>query len=325
MADWKHALGLVVLVSACGGSSGAPWDPEDPTDPGTDEPTASEAIRLTETADDEVGNGYAGGFVYDQASDTFRVTGLPFDGSDENDGVYQREDRVGNLGPYAVYEGPTTNADGNFAQFAHRAIYGVDPAGEVAFGIVRTGDYVNYGFGGYMLERNGSVTLPQGGNQQYVYTGKTAGIRDFDGTSGLEYTTGDMQMTIDFNAFNNGDFSNRNAVSGTVSNRKIYDINGNDITSSVIAAINSKYSTSLTSLLPVNFVIAPNVMDSAGQISGDLNNSVAGDVFEAGKYYVILSGKKADKAVGIFVVSSDDPRFDNVTVRETGGFILVKQ
>ena len=47
------------------------------------------------------------------------------------DRVDRREDRVGTLGPYAVYEGPTTNADGNFAQFAHRAIYGVDPDGEL--------------------------------------------------------------------------------------------------------------------------------------------------------------------------------------------------
>ena len=49
-------------------------------------------------------------------------------------------------------------------------------------------------------------------------------------------------------------------------------------------------------------------------------------VFESGKYYGIISGDTAEEIVGVFVVESEDPRYEDggVTVQETGGFIVYR-
>ena len=46
--------------------------------------------------------------------------------------------------------------------------------------------------------------------------------------------------------------------------------------------------------------------------------------FETGNYYAVMSGDQANEVVAVLVVTADDPRYSNVTVRETGGFILTR-
>lgn len=322
MAKWKMALAALALVAACDGN---PWaeKEEDPVlPPGTDDPTASSPIQRTEDVDD-TGNGFAEGMSYNAADDTFTVDGLAFDGNN----VYDRDDAVPDLGPFAVYEArdlvrdPETGAD--VPQFLHKAIYGVDPSGDVSFAIVRTGAYVPYGYGGWIYERKGGVELPTTG--QATYTGDYAALRDFDGRGGLEYATGMMDVAIDFEDFNDG-----NGVQGQVYNRRILDIDGNDITDTVLTALNDKYDGSATELPVLNFKVGPGVTTKAGEMTGGLNSYIVNgsgtlDELEDGKYYAVLSGKKAGKIVGVLVVEGDDPRTDGVTVRETGGFILIRK
>ncbi|MGD9917373.1 MAG: hypothetical protein AB7U46_05095 [Paenirhodobacter sp.] len=285
--------------------------------PGTDSPSASRGIVRYEAQDDS-GNGYATGFTYNKTDDTFLVDNLAFDGADT---PYTRGTKVSSLGRFAVYEGPDLYPDDvtgvPIGQFTHRALYAVSDSGNVELAIVRTGAYVNYGFGGFIYQRNGSVTLPTSG--QAAYSGEYAGLRDFEGRAGLEYVRGDMTMAIDFEDFNDG-----NAVRASVTNRRVYDIDGNDITTDIMSAMGST-----ASVLPtITFDVGPGVMTSNGEIAGQAHSYTADasgaiTTFESGNYYAIVSGDNAEEVVGIIVVTATDPR-GAYTTRETGGFLLTR-
>ncbi|WP_299474975.1 hypothetical protein [Cypionkella sp.] len=329
------ALTATLTLAACDGNpfqnggGGTSGNPPAGTS-GTTGATAKSAIKRTEVKDTTTGNGYAEGFKYNKDDDTFDVDGLGFDGGN----VYQRGSAVASLGPFKVYEGDNTFTDPATGtvinQFAHRAIYGVSSSGRTSFAVVRTGAYLPYGFGGFVYQRAGGVTLPSTG--QAAYNGQYAALRDFEGSSGLEYATGDMTVAIDFNDFNDGA-----AVQGQVYNRAIFDANGNDITGDVISAMNTELTPTapLTELPTLVFAVGPGVLNggdkSAGEIAGNLNSNYvdANGVqnFETGKYYALITnGASVDagELVGIVVVEAKDPRHDGVTVRETGGFILYR-
>lgn len=328
----KTPLMALLLLAACDGNSLiTPVDPvpPDPTTedvhgvfpllPGTAKPTSTGSIARNE-AKDSTGNGYAENITYHADSDTFSVDGLAFDG----DNVYQRDNQVASLGSYAVYESDSTYADDltgtPIDQSLHRTLYGVSTSGQTEFAIVRTGAYIRYGFGGFVYQRNGGVILPNNG--QAHYQGDYAGLRDFDGQSGLQYTTGDMTMAIDFNDFNSG-----NGVQGSVTNRAILDINGNDITATVLADLNTQLSASMTELPTLTFSVSPGVMDSNGEIAGGVgsfytDSNGATVAYESGNYYAIVAGDDAEEVVGVIVVEAPTT---SGTVRETGGFILYRE
>lgn len=311
----------VVDGSSGGGTDGGGTDGGIDSDgslpPGTESPSPSSAIVRYEAQDDS-GNGYATGFTYNSTNDTFLVDNLAFDGANT---PYTRGTQVSSLGRFAVYEGPQLYPDDvtgvPIGQFTHRALYAVSDSGAVELAIVRTGAYVDYGFGGFIYQRNGSVTLPTTG--QAAYSGEYAGLRDFEGRADLEYVRGNMTMAIDFEDFNDG-----NAVQASVVNRRVYDINGNDITTDIMSAMGSS-----SSVLPtITFDVGPGVMTDNGEITGQAHSytvaaSGAISTFEAGNYYAIVSGDNAEEVVGIIVVTAADPRGD-YTTRETGGFLLTR-
>lgn len=343
MKPYKHVIWALALLAACDGNPFlVPVDPVDPVDPdpgtgidsdrvlppGTTSPSRDRSIFRREAKDEETGNGFVAGVAYNNANgeDEFSVDGLAFDGGN----VYQRGTAVGSLGPFAVYEADDIYNDDvtgvPINQFTHRAIYGVSTSGQTEFAIVRTGAYVGYGFGGFIYQRNGTVTLPTVGQAQY--RGDYAALRDFNGRGGLEYATGEMTLDIDFNDFNDGD-----GVKGEVFNRAIYDIDGQDITNDVLTAINVKFDAALTQLPSIFFNVGPGVLDANGEIVGTVGSNVVTDTtldeYEEGQYYAVISGDATqgaeDEIVGIIVVEATDPRFEgNVTVRETGGFLLYR-
>lgn len=319
----------VLALSACdgnpfvqpddtGGGTGGGIDSDGRLPPGTPSPSRSSDITRFEPEGD--GAGFVRRVTYDSTTDRFTVDNLGFDG----DNVYTRGTAVGSLGPYAVYEGPPTFTDPQtnapIGQFQHRAIYAVSPSGRTEFAIVRTGAYIPYGFGGFVYQRNGSVTLPTTGQAQY--TGRYGAVRDFDGRGGLEYATGDMVVAIDFQDFDAG-----NAVQGVVRNRAIFDANGNDITADVLTALTAETQVTQSRLPTLVFTVGPGVMDVNGEIVGEIQSNIVGsggaaEAFETGKYYAIVAGDNAEEVVGVIVVEADDPRYDGVKVRETGGFLL---
>lgn len=298
-------------------------DPDLP--PGTDEPSADAGIFRYEDIDDQ-GGGYVRSVSYNAARDEFTVDNLAFDGAN----VYIRPDdaAVRSMGGYAVYEAAETAIDDVTGevldQFDYRAIYGVSQQRILVdgqrvpmsqFAIVRTGSYVDYGFGGFVYERNGTVELPETGFARF--TGGYAGMRVFQSRGGLEYTRGDVRIDIDFDDFNAG-----NGVRGRVFNREAFDIEGNPI-----ALGDGEDDLQLPNLV---FVVGPGVMTDGGEISSGMVSNIpdpeTGTLtqYEEGTYYGIIGGEGADmEIVGVFVVESTDPRYDT-TVQETGGFIVYR-
>ena len=336
-------LALVLALAGCESTNpifgpgdidpgpGGPGDPDAPEEmicvtpgpcvlPGTPRATPDGAIYRKELKDGS-GNGYAVGLTYNAADDTFEVDGLGFDGGN----TYKRGARVGSLGrgdEFRVYEADSVYFDDvtgtPIPQFEHRAIYARSTSGATQLAIVRTGAYIPYGFGGFVYSRNGGVTLPTSG--QAGYSGGYAGLRDFNDHSGLQYTTGDMTMAIDFRDFNDG-----NAVQGRIFNRRIFDMDGNDITAAVLAEFIAENSASLSRLPTIVFHTGPGVMNLNGEIVGNVSSGYVDDdgknqVFESGNYYAILAdgtGGAASEVVGIIVVTG-------AGARETGGFILYR-
>ena len=336
------SLAVIAFLSACGGSNpfidnsdttgtgtgtgttdGTPITSDRTVPPGTASPTPAAGIFRREPTSDEdnkFGNGAAQSIVYDSGTDSFTITGLAFDGNN----AYTRGNAVSSLGPYAVYEAaaqyPDAVTSSPINQMTHRALYGVSNTGDVEFAIVRTGAYVSYGFGGFIYQRNGGVTLPTAGQASY-----------FIGRGGIEYATGDMSIDIDFDAFTAKSGAEQAAVRGRLTNREIYDVNGNNITRDILDALEAEHGMTYNSLPSVIFEVGPSVMDANGEIVGNVGNSLntptGAITFEEGKYYALISGDAtqggADNIVGILVFeTTQDQRFDNVTVRETGGFVI---
>ncbi|MDF1715780.1 MAG: hypothetical protein P1U75_03755 [Antarcticimicrobium sp.] len=348
MSRFFIAAATALALSACSGGSnpfaegGSGTDTDTGTDtgtgidsdrtlpPGTPSPGADSAIYRSEPTSEEdayAGNGYASDISYDSAKDTFTVNNLAFDGDNE----YARGTKVSSLASkYAVYEADdlATDPDSSkpISQFRHRAIYGVSRNGRDKFAIVRTGAYVDYGFGGFIYQRDGDVTLPSTG--QAIYNGVMAGLRDFNGAGGLEYSTADIEIAIDFDDFDETTGSRGDAVSGVITNRRIFDIDGADITSNVLTRIETSEGITLRSYPTATFKVGPGVMDDNGEILGEVSSYYTDSTgaiqeFETGNYYAIVSGNNAKRIVGVVVLeNSVDPIAD--TVRDTSGFIVYR-
>src|SRR6056297_2490692 len=247
-----------------GGDDGAPIESDRALPPGTASPTPEVDIFRREARDAE-GNGFAEAISYDSDADTFTVDNLAFDG----DNTFARDDQVGSLGPYALYENdsffddPYTGVP--IGQLSHKALYGVSRSGETEFAIVRTGAYVDYGFGGFIYQRNNDVTLPTTG--QAAYAGPYAGLRDFNGRGGMEYVIAEMTMDIDFEDFNDGD-----AVKGAIFNRSVFDTTGRDVTEEILNAIEEQTENQVNALPTLRFVTQAGVLDANGELSGQLNS-----------------------------------------------------
>lgn len=263
------------------------------------------------------------------ADDTFTVDNIGFDGAN----VYTRDNQVGSLRNYALYEGAATSTDSltgkEITQLTpYRALLGVsdtvvDGQRRASFAIVRTGAYADYGFGGFIYARSSDVTLPTSG--QARFSGGYTGMHIFTPISGMELTRGDMTVDIDFRDFNAND-----AVKGHITNREAFNLDGTSI-------YLSGTGTGDLQLPDLRFIIEEGAtsLTASGEISGNLNNYIfdtdTGQYveYEKGNYYGIIAGDMTNpddggELVGVFVVESEDPRHQNVTIQETGGFILYR-
>lgn len=301
--------------------------------PGTTDPSRDSAILRFEPRNDQGGGRITSPVTYDAETDTFTVDNLAFDGFN----TYSRGTTVSSMGGYAVYEAEvavTDFLDGDTVGqiLPYRAILGVsrnsvrDEDGNrvprSSFAIVRTGGYIDYGFGGFVYEREGGVVLPTEG--QANFSGGYGGIRVFNSRGGLEYVRGDMNIDIDFD-----DFNANSGVKGRITNREFFNSDG-----SSIATGNGEGQ------LPnpdVVFVITDgegSSVDGNGEITGGvISTYVPEDAdapveYETGTYFAIISGDLTDRSdggeiTGVMVLDSTDPR-DGVQAQETGGFILYR-
>lgn len=322
--------------------------------PGTTTPTPNNQIVRREELNEENGGGYATNIRYlnDEGQDEFFVDNIAFDG----DNIYTRGDPVtgvAQLGSFAVYEGAETTEDpvtGNTLRtFTYRAIYGRSTNGSTEFAIVRSGSYVNFGFGGFVYQRNGfdddgnavRLVLPNEGDALFV--GDYAGIRVFDGRTGFEYVDGEAQMLVDFKDFNDG----QRGVALFVRDRRLFDSSGTDITRQYLDALGSTGDrTNDDSTGPALIVrtdaegnpVLPSINPTVSPDDADANGEIAGEIFEVaefddgssnntgeGTYFAIMSGDLANEIVGVLVMTGSDPRGEGNTFQETGGFIVYRQ
>lgn len=299
--------------------------------PGTTEPNDDDGIVRYEARNAQGGGRVVSPVSYDADSDTFSVDNLAFDGLN----TYQRGTDISQMGGYAVYEADVAVADfldGDSVDqiVPYRAILGMsrnsvtggsgDAKPRTSFAIVRTGGYTDYGFGGFVYEREGGVVLPDGG--QASFSGDYAGIRVFQGRGGLEYTRGDMVIDVDFD-----DFDTTEGVQGVIYNREAFEADGTPIDSGTGAGE--------LPLPAVTFVVndgAGGGIDDNGELTGGVSSSTTIDgaltTYETGTYYAVVAGDLTDpddggEITGIVVMDSTDPR-DGAAVQETGGFILYR-
>ena len=323
----------LLLLAACG--DGQPFvfpDEEETTEEDSGE-GPGDSIRRSEERDAD-GGGFVTAVQYDAASDSFSVDNIPFDG----DRPYERQARFDSLNGFALYDSvgsfgddsvvldPETGA--RIRQFDYRAIYGesrdttrvdgqLQPRSR--FAIIRTGDYRSYGFGGFLYERNGGVEIPKDG--QAVFSGDYAGIRVFDGGTGLEYSSGDVEIAVDFE-----DFTEDDGLRGVVYNRRIFNSAGREL---AVLGPNDPLNDEALVAPPLTFDVGPGVVQSNGEISGTASSTReledgGTEVFEEGTFMGIIGGE-AQEIVGIVVIDSTDPRYEGrIKVRETGGFIVYR-
>lgn len=235
--------------------SGITGSPERP--PSTDQPDGTSNITRFENRDG-TGGGFVTSVIYTASdgaggSDTLTIDNLGFDGTN----IYERDNQVGTLKSFAVYEADVTYRDDLTGEVIPQiapycAIYGVsnnavDGESRTSFAIVRTGAYASYGYGGFEVPTAG----------QAVFNGDYAGIRVFNGLGGIQYTRGDMQIPIDFE-----DFNKNNAVKGRIYNREAFNASGGATT--VVDGVSLP-------LPNINFVIQKGVdsLDDNGERSGN--------------------------------------------------------
>jgi hypothetical protein len=283
------------------------------------------------------GGGRAEEFTYIEETDRFSVDNLAFDG----DEPYSRESDpfLASLGPnnsYAVYEAEQVVPD--FLDLdlidqivPYRAIVGISNATvedvpRTSFAIVRTGGYVNYGFGGFVYQRAGGVVMPASG--QARFDGDYAAMRIYNGRGGMDYVEGNMRMELDFD-----DPTDAVAgVKGVIFDRVMFDVDGVQITSTRDGV---RTPVGVVPLPNINFVLNGDQgnVSADGELNGGLISSylnAAGESVdhENGTYFAILAGDTTTpdggEIVGVVVLNSTDPRFGGSEAQETGGFILYR-
>jgi hypothetical protein len=125
-----------------------------------------------------------------------------------------------------------------------------------------------------------------------------------------------VSIGIDFRDFNEG-----RGVQGTISDRRAFNLDGTRIATGPGA--------DQLHLPDLAFDVGPGTFTGDGELTNGLRSCAVGDdgtreEYEAGTYYAIVAGDNAQEIVGVFVVESDDPRFEDVTAQETGGFIVYR-
>ena len=237
--------------------------------PGTPNPTPDSSITRYEEINDQ-GGGYARSIRYSNANgeDQFEVDNIAFDGNN----VYERGTAVSSIGGYAVYEAAPEVVNDETGErvenLTYRAVYGLSQTSQSEFAIVRSGSYTSYGFGGFVYQRNNfdvngdpyDLNIPETGAA--IYRGDYGGVRIFDGRRGLEYVQGEAELRADFEDFNDG----QAGVLLYVRDCRLFDINGNDITSDYLTALATQnpdgdIGATLPDLVPQ---VSPDIADGRG-------------------------------------------------------------
>jgi len=255
------ALAAPLAIAACDGNPFvAPPAPTPPATPATSEVYSLQVNSLT----------------YDETNDELVINNLPFDGPD---GTYTRVLERTEIDGFNLYQSTQTDETGRRQYYA---LFRRTDSGHGEVGVVATGDYADFGFGGTLERRNnGTTVLPSAG--EYVYTGDYAGLRTASDRGGIEMVDGDVLLEVDI-----ADFDETGAVEGRVSNRTRYSITGVPL-----------------SALPSIVFRTASISD--GVITGGtvVTNNSDGTVRDEGTYTGLFVGPNGEEIVGSVNMTGD--------------------
>lgn len=222
--------------------------------------------------------------LYNAANDTLSINNLPFDLS----GLYQRVSALDRNG-FRAYQ----NASGSKT---YVALYSNSVTGNTHAGVVGTGDYLTYGYGGTVFGNSGNVVMPASG--EAIYDGKYAAVRVYD-TGGYGFADGDVNMSVDFN-----DFDTVGAVDTVVTNRHAYDSSGALLGNlPTLSGTTTQFNGNLIKSTTVKEILAGGATGSSGTLTG------------------IFGGPNGNEVAGVIVLTGKDP-LSTANTKETGAFIL---
>ena len=326
-------------------------------------------IARTEARDGS--GGFAEAFIVNETDDTLEIDNLAFDGLN----VYTRganttPARLSDVGTIAVYHGDLvvpdflTGADVEQA-VPYVALYDESeviimddiPADatpeEIAaieaaarprstFTVVRTGDYVGFGFGGFGYDRAGDTVIADTG--QATFSGDYAGLRVVDQFPELLVIQADVQIDIDFDDFNSGA-----GLKGVIDNRQAFtaegdpyptftDLNRIEIDPATVPA--GFVNSDVVQLPELRFVVrgGGETIKENGELSGEIRSRYVNpqngelETYEEGAYYAIIAGDTTSLAgdenggeiTGIVKIEGPDSRQLGLNLQETGGFIATR-
>jgi len=277
-------LVLGLGLSACGGTPPFGGEGDGDADAGTD------SVYFTEQNEFLTLNN----ITYDRTTDTLTLNNIPFD---DPDNAYRRIARENFNNGFDAYESDPAAGTNEVQYFA---VFRRSDTGASQVAAAGTNSYVDFGYGGAGAQRLGSQpNLPSSGI--YSYNGEYAAVRTTrDGSNnGVTFVTGDATLRVDFD-----DFDVDGAAGGTISNRQIYDVNGQ-----ALGALDGFISLTDTTIDFDNSSLTSSTAterDGLGEATG-----------AAGNWQGVFAGPGGSEIAGIVFVESSG-------VREVGGFIATQ-
>ncbi|OCX60938.1 hypothetical protein BFP70_15810 [Thioclava sp. SK-1] len=222
----RFALPLTALLALglAGCSGSAVIQPEDETTEETSESTDETPTTVDSTDPntdnamflfDESASLTLNSVEYDDTTDTLVINNLPYDGPDM---TYDRRGEFNGVPIYASRQSsiggiPTKGILDYYAVFISND--------DMEAMSAASSDWQNAGFAGAKLQRN-TFALPAGDSGtnigEYIYIGTYAATRTFNGKTGLEFVTGDINLALDILDVD-PDSGQQGTVMGTISNR----------------------------------------------------------------------------------------------------------
>ncbi|WP_299045472.1 hypothetical protein [uncultured Tateyamaria sp.] len=302
------AFALLGGVAACGDGNPFTSDSDDGFDEAVEGADPAPSTQSAEEFDGLLSlNGVTyndGGTPADPTDDTLFLNNVPFDSSDATGGAYTRTGTLPN--GFERFESPVAAPPDSrqfFAVFRRTSVSQVTAVG--------SDEFIGPGFGGALAQRIGPGAVPAERPAAYIFTGDYAGIRETStdgGAEGLQLVTGDVVMSVDVL-----DFDVSGAVDGTITNRQLFDQDGNSL-----GTLDDFVSLSTAEIDFTNATI------EASNLS--VQSTVTGDSAGSGDWSGVFAGPNGEEIAGIVVIDGTldtDPTNGAGTVRETGTLIVV--
>ena len=268
-------------IAACGGGP-APFGEEE-----GDADDSTNSSFLTEENPDLTANNIS----FDEATDTLTINNIPFD---DPENAYERITTENFSNGFDAYQSAPAPGSNEFQYFA---VFRRSDSGNSQVAAAGSDEFISFGFGGAGAQRlTGQPNLPTSGI--YSYNGEYAAVRTTrapDGVgNGIQYVTGDVEMTADF-----GDFDEIGAVGGVITNRELYNTAGQ-----FIGGLDGFISLANGA---IDFETSRILSSTAVEIRG-------GDQTASGNWNGVFAGPGGNEIAGIVFVEGSD-------IRETGGVV----